>query len=486
MAHEKIPAQSQADIEAAGGKDPNDLAETVGAAPGLGPGEVTLAHDDALSRLLPAFDSHRPPSRQLLDDCVHCGFCLPSCPTYLLFGEEMDSPRGRIYLMREGLDGEPMTESMVRHFDLCLGCLACQTACPSGVQYEKLIEATRPQIERRYPRPLPDRLLRTLIYSLFPYRRRLQRTVPLLRLFESSGLRALLRRSEVLRLLPHHLRAMEELLPPAPPTAPAIPADTPAQGAERARVAVLLGCVQGAFFPDVNAATVRVLAAEGCRVLAPSSQGCCGALSLHAGREEEAMRLARRTIDTFEATRSDYVAVNVAGCGSAMKEYGNLLRDDQLYADRAASFSARVRDVSELLEELGPIAHRHPLPLEVVYHDACHLAHGQGITVQPRDSLRRVPGISLHEVPAERVICCGSAGTWNLLQPEPARALGDRKAQNVAASGAQVLVTSNPGCLLQISAALRRTGISLPAVHTIQIIDAAIRGAGPEEFLRHR
>jgi glycolate oxidase iron-sulfur subunit len=246
---------------------------------------------------------------------------------------------------------------------------------------------------------------------------------------------------------------------------------------------MLLGCVQSVFFSHVNAATVRVLAAEGCEVATPRRQGCCGALSEHVGREEEALTFARRTIDVFEAARVDNVIVNVAGCGSTMKSYGYLLRDDPSYAERARRFSDQVRDVSEFLQELGPIADRHPLPMSVVYHDACHLQHGQQIRKQPRELLRQVPQLELREVPREREICCGSAGTYNLLEPQPAMELGERKARNVLAAGARLLVTANPGCHLQIQASLKRLGERLPAAHVMEVLDASIRGLPPESLL---
>jgi glycolate oxidase iron-sulfur subunit len=430
----------------------------------------------------PAFDKHHPPMLDLIDDCVHCGFCLPTCPTYVLFGEEMDSPRGRIYLMKEGLEGEAMDDTMVRHFDLCLGCLACVTSCPSGVQYEKLIESTRQQVERRYERSQGERWFRELIYSLFPYPRRLQAMRLSLVLYGRSGLRARFQRSGLLDRLPDRLRSLETLAPPVRFRRQTVPALTPAQGEERKQVGLLLGCVQRVFFDAVNAATARVLSAEGCAVMAPPGQGCCGALSLHGGREQEAMRFARQTIDVFEAAGIDTVAVNVAGCGSAMKHYGHLLRDDPEYADRARRFSAGVRDVSELLQAMGSVAPRHPLPLTAVYHDACHLAHGQGITREPRGLLHEIPGLKLVEVPREREICCGSAGVYNLLEPETSRELGDRKAINVLDAGAQLLVTANPGCHLQIQASLKRQGVALPAAHVMEVLDASIRGLSVEEL----
>ena len=421
----------------------------------------------------PAFDDHHPPEAGLIADCVHCGFCLPTCPTYVLWGEEMDSPRGRIYLMQLGLEGEPLNQAMVTHFDRCLGCMACVTACPSGVQYGKLIEATRQQVERRWRRPWRERAFRELAFQLFPYPRRLRLLRGPLALYQRGG-RALLRRGGLDRLLPERLRVMESLLPPLG-RAPRLPRRVPASGPRRARVALLTGCVQGAFFPQVNAATARVLAAEGCEVLIPPGQPCCGALSLHAGREEEALAFARATIARLAATGADYVAVNAAGCGSAMKEYGYLLRDDPAWAERAAAFAARVRDVSELLAELEPVARRHPLPLTAAYHDACHLAHAQGVRAQPRALLGGIPGLELREIP-EAELCCGSAGIWNLLEPGPARELGDRKAGNVLATGADLLVSANPGCLMQLGTALGRRGRRLPAAHTMEVLDASIRG----------
>ena len=424
---------------------------------------------------VPAFDAHHPPTQDLMDDCVHCGFCLPSCPTYLLFGEEMDSPRGRIYLMREGLEGEPLTDAMVRHFDLCLGCLACVTACPSGVQYEKLIAATRQQVERRHGRTRSDRLFRKLMFSFFPYPTRLRALASALRPYQALGIQSAFRKSRLRELLPARLRAMEGLTPKLPPHSPPLPTLIPPQGKKRRRVGMLTGCVQRVFFPHVNAATTRVLAAEGCEVVAPRGQGCCGALSLHAGREQEAMTFARRTIYTFEAAGVENVVANVAGCGSAMKEYGHLLRDDPTHAVRAQDFAAKVRDASELVYELGPAAVRHPLPLIAAYHDPCHLAHGQGIRAEPREVLRTIPGLTLREI-RESEICCGSAGIYNLIEPEPAARFGERKALNVLETGAQLLVTGNAGCLLQIRASLDRVRKQLPLAHPMQVLDVSIRG----------
>ncbi|WP_019855286.1 (Fe-S)-binding protein [Actinopolyspora mortivallis] len=431
-----------------------------------------------------AFDAFHPPQRELIDDCVHCGFCLPACPTYELWGEEMDSPRGRIHLMETGLDGEPLSESMVEHFDNCLGCMACVTACPSGVRYGPLINRTRAQVERNHRRELGQRLLRRLIFGLFPHPRRLRALRGPLALYQRSGLSELLRRTGLTDGLPASLRTMEELVPPVR-SAPRIPERVPARGERRAVVGMLTGCVQHAFFPEVNTATARVLASEGCEVLVPRGQGCCGALSEHTGREREAVAFAKRVVDTFTTAGVDYVVVNSAGCGSTLKEYARLLADEGEYATAAASLAERVRDVAELVAELGPVAERHRLELTVAYHDACHLSHGQGIRSQPRELLRSVPGLEVREIERGE-ICCGSAGVYNLLRPEPAAELGELKAGNVRATGAELLVTANPGCAMQIGAALRRRGERMPVAHTVQVLDAAVRGLPAETLLGRR
>jgi glycolate oxidase iron-sulfur subunit len=431
-----------------------------------------------------AFDTHNPPSAALLDECVHCGFCLPTCPTYALWQEEMDSPRGRIYLMKLALEGEiELNETVVGHFDACLGCMACVTACPSGVQYDQLIEATRAQVERRYPRGPGDRLFRRLLFAVLPYPRRLRALLPLLRLYQRSGVQALLRRSGILRRVPARLRALDTLLPPArrSPERSAPAAALPTVEQPRLRVGLFTGCVQSGFFGEVNAATARVLAAEGCEVVVPPDQGCCGALMQHAGVEEGALERARRTIEAFERAAVDVVAVNAAGCGSAMKEYGRLLAGDAAWAERARAFAARCRDVSEVLDGLEPRAARHPLPpgrIRVAYHDACHLQHAQRIQAAPRRLLSAIPGLELVEIP-EAAVCCGSAGIYNLVEPAAAAALGERKARSILGTGAEIVATGNPGCTLQIGAGLEGLGEPLPVVHVIQLIDASIRGVAP-------
>jgi glycolate oxidase iron-sulfur subunit len=437
-----------------------------------------LAHPDQTGES--AFDEHRPPSAALVADCVHCGFCLPTCPTYALWGEEMDSPRGRIYLMKEGLEGESMTPAMVEHFDACLGCMACVTACPSGVQYDKLIEATRAQVERRFERSKSDRALRTVIFALFPYPRRLHLLRGPLRLHQRSGLSRRLRKSGVLQRISPVLAAMEALAPPLG-RAEHIPERIPAQGERRGAVGMLLGCVQREFFPGVNAATARVLAAEGFDVIAPATQACCGALSAHNGREKEAQGFARALIDQFERAAVDAVVVNSAGCGSLMKEYTDLLADDPAYAERARRFADGVRDISEFLYERGVVAPRHPLPVTIAYHDACHLGHAQGVRTQPRELLRGIPGVQLREI-ADADLCCGSAGIYNVLNPVAARELGDRKAANVLRTRAQLLVTANPGCLMQVASSVERTGEKIALAHTAEVLDASIRGLSVESL----
>ena len=546
----------------------------------------------------PVLASTPPPRPSALDpdghlaaaaaDCVHCGFCLPACPTYQLWGEEMDSPRGRIHLISQVLDGAPVSEAVTTHLDRCLGCMACVTACPSGVRYNELIEAARTWPQEplgrgggvgastaqgggvrastaepnsspaqgparsptetartaRMARSLRDRAIRAAIFATFPYPKRLRALSGPLRAAQRAGFDRLAQRGPATRYAPE-LAASLRLAPQAPArrggprTRPGrLPARVPAGGPRRAVVGMLTGCVQQVFFPEVNAATARVLAAEGCDVIIPPGQGCCGALSLHSGRATEAARFAEQTIDTFEREGVDAVVVNSAGCGSAMKEFGAVFGravpgsaahtgagadaaaasagsdhantgpghaytgpDDtdtgsgqadaasdpgqpgaaHPLAVRAAAFSATVRDLSEFLAELyrdhgGPRAIRHELPVAAAYHDACHLAHAQRIRQQPRDLLCGIPGLGLTEV-GDNMTCCGSAGVYNLLQPEAAAELGVRKAAAVRATGARLVVSANPGCSLQIAAALEADGGEPVAVaHIAEVLDASLRG----------
>jgi glycolate oxidase iron-sulfur subunit len=426
------------------------------------------------------FDDHHPPEDELISDCVHCGFCLSSCPTYQLWGNEVDSPRGRIYLMKAGNEGTvELDDAFVQSFDNCLGCLACTTACPSGVQYDKLITEVRPQIERHHRRRLGDRIWRAMIFALFPHPERLRVAAVAGAVYQRT-LRPVLVRSGALGRLPKKLQAMEALLPPVRvgDVVARLPERTAAAGPVRRRVGIVTGCAQQVFFHDVNQATVRVLAAEGCEVFAPTHQGCCGALSEHVGREDAALDQARRLIDEFEPLDLDAIVTNVAGCGANIKEYGHLLRDDPVYAERAAAFSAKCRDISEVLDELGPVADRHPINARVAYHDACHLAHGQQVRSQPRAALRTIPGLEVCDIP-ESEICCGSAGTYNLTNPEPAEQLGRRKVANIVTTEPDLIATGNAGCLLQVRRYLAERDDAVPLYHPIQLIDFSIRGVQP-------
>jgi glycolate oxidase iron-sulfur subunit len=443
--------------------------------------------------------------RATASDCVHCGFCLPSCPTYQLWGEEMDSPRGRIHLITQALAGAELTEAASAHFDRCLGCMACVPACPSGVRYDRLIEAARTWSEEPPPglSPAParsprERAIRAAIFATFPYPRRLRALAGPLRGAQRARLDRLIGNSRAAQRLAPELASSLRLAPAGPPgrrqaARGALPGRVPARGQRRAVVGMLTGCVQQVFFPEVNIATARVLAAEGCDVIIPRGQGCCGALSLHSGRASEAAGFGRRTIAAFEQAGVDAVVVNSAGCGSAMKEYGALFAaradsdgpdsggQDASWAARAEAFSGKVRDLSEFLVELfgqagGVRAPRHELKVRAAYHDACHLAHAQRIRQQPRDLLGTVPGLEIAEV-GDGGTCCGSAGVYNLLQPEAARELGQRKAAAVRATGASLVVSANPGCSLQIAAALADAGGAAPGLaHIAEVLDTSIRG----------
>ena len=448
-----------------------------------------MAHLTQIEPSMPSsFDSHHAPDKDLLADCVHCGFCLPACPTYVLWGEEMDSPRGRIYMMQKAAQGAaPLDESFQIHMDSCLGCMACMTACPSGVQYSSLIEATRAQVERNIPRSLDDSLFRRMLFATFPHPARLRLLAFPMFLYQRSGLQSLIRESGLLKLLPKRLTAMEALLPTVPSHFNwRMPERTAPVGAQRRRVGMLTGCVQQVFFSHVNAATARVLAAEGCEVITPEGQPCCGALMIHSGLDQQAAAMARTIIDMFEQANVETIVINAAGCGSTMKEYGDLLRDDPHYADSAKAFSAKCKDITEILSEMPPVASRHPLPLRIAYHDACHLRHAQGIYQQPRDLLAGIPQLEIAEI-AESSLCCGSAGVYNLLHPEPAQELGDRKVTNLLATNAAAVVSANPGCLLQLKSGLSRRGEAmLPTFHMVELLDASIRGLKPADLMSNK
>jgi glycolate oxidase iron-sulfur subunit len=417
-------------------------------------------------------------ARNPADDCVHCGFCLPVCPTWQSWQEEMDSPRGRIDLFRALEDGRvAMSPIVAEHFDRCLGCMACMPACPSGVRYDHVIEAARVRVERELRRTPADRLHRAFVFALFPRPGRLRAAAFLLWAWHATGLRRLAHRLGLLRFS-RRLAALEALAPPVSlrDLTARLPERTPARGAPRLRAGLVAGCVQRVFFPGVNAATVRVLAAEGVDVVVPRGQGCCGALSLHAGREDEARRFARALIERFEREAIDVVVVNAAGCGSHLKDVAALFAGDAGFAPRARAFAARVKDVSELLASMPPRARRAALRARVAYHSPCHLGHAQRVIEPPRALLRTIPELELVEIP-DGEQCCGSAGVYNLVEPESAAEIGRRKAEAVLSTRATLLASANPGCSLHIRRMLAEWGADLRAAHPIEILDRAIRAA---------
>jgi glycolate oxidase iron-sulfur subunit len=444
---------------------------------------VSIDFTDIQTTFANGFDHNHPPDPKLIDACVHCGFCLSTCPSYRVIGKETDSPRGRIYLMDAINEGDaPLSSASVQHFDSCLGCLACVTTCPSGVQYDKLIAATRPQIERNHLRGLGDRLFRELIFSLFPYPNRLRLMLAPLALYQKLGVSNLVRSTGLLQRLAPRLAAMESLLPniTAKSFQDSLPTVIPAQGEKRYRVGMILGCVQRLLFSEVNEATARVLSANGCEVVIPKSQGCCAALPYHQGQEAQGQALARQMIDAFEETNVDAVIINAAGCGHTLKEYDSILQNDPNYRDKAAEFAHKVKDVQEFLSAIGLTATLHPLqaePLTIVYQDACHLLHGQKISLQPRQLLRQIPGVTLRE-PIDAALCCGSAGVYNMLQPDVAEELGQQKVANLLNTGATLIASSNPGCSLQILKHLHQQNRTVPVIHPIRLLDASIRAIG--------
>lgn len=503
---------------------------------GLAPGEASqgtaaceggepLQHRIPVDQLGPA----GPAMAAAVDGCVHCGFCLSACPTYLVLGEEMDSPRGRIYLLKEALEGGiPLAGSVAEHVDRCLGCLACVSACPSGVRYGELLTPFRALREERAPRPRTQRWLRSLLLATLTDPARFRRAARLAAALGPTA-RRLVRRlagtgspsaeflpggpdgpvaapagadpgavpvqpvqsgvpraaavaggdgePSTVRDLFRRLAAMLDLAPGRVPPPDPLPRVIPARGRRRARVALLAGCVQQVLAPGINRATAEVLAANGVEVVVPPEQGCCGALPMHAGDLDRARRLAARNLAAFPGD-VDAVVVNAAGCGSAMKEYGHLFAGFP-EEDRARALAARVRDVAEFLDELGPLEPG-PLPARrrVAYHDACHLAHGQGIREAPRRLLGAIPNLELVELD-EPDLCCGSAGTYNLEHPEIARILQERKVASIRRSGADAVATGNIGCMVQIRQGLEREGLPVPVVHTVEILAEAYRPAGP-------
>ena len=409
------------------------------------------------------------PDLDAIRKCVHCGICLPQCPTYRVLGEEMDSPRGRLYLMRAAAEGRiAVTDTFAQHFDRCLGCRACESACPSGVPFGSLLEATRAQIERQ-GRSTHRGLFTRFLYAVFPHPQRLGGLLGLLRIYQRTGLQRLVRASGLLKLIPR-LALMDTMLP-AVPAGIDLPVLTRARRVPLGRVGVLTGCVQRHLYPHVNRDTVRLLSLAGYDVVVPRAQECCGALSLHAGRLDEFRGQASALSGVFGAD-VDFVVANAAGCGSAMKEYGHWLPD----APAARSLAARTRDVTELLAEADLPLGR--LDVTVTYHDACHLAHGQRIRTQPRDLLRRIPGLRLVEL-TDSDLCCGSAGVYNLLEPAIADQLLEQKVTRILDTGASIVATGNPGCLLQIAKGVRARGAAIEVLHPVELLARAITHGAP-------
>ncbi len=448
------------------------------------------------------------------DPCVHCGFCLPTCASYRVLGTEMDSPRGRIHALKAIEAGELALDATVAsHFDSCLGCLACVTACPSGVRYDELIEATRPKLNAPELRSSGQQALRKLLFALLPYPRRLRALLTPLRLYAGTPLQALVRRSGLLRLGGPQVAAIEALLPPLAPEAfvDTFPVVVPAQGPRRYRVGLVLGCVQRLFDPAVNRAAVAVLSANGIEVVIPPAQGCCGAMTHHQGELEQTQALAQELVASFAAVMGpgkaagtdplDAVLVGASGCGHTLKHYPQILGGDSAAAGSAAEqgqgpiteqpFLAPVADIQEFLAKVGlsdpfraalqPLRHGDgqpasaERPLGLVYHDACHMLHGQGLRDQPRDLLGQIPHVRLLEA-VEAGVCCGSAGIYNLVEPEVAAELGRIKAADLAGSGAELAVSANIGCSLQIRKHLAETGRELPVLHPVQVLEQSFRG----------
>ncbi|MAR10135.1 MAG: hypothetical protein CL681_09195 [Blastopirellula sp.] len=408
-------------------------------------------------------------------DCVHCGLCTASCPTYAELGNENDSPRGRIYLMRAVTDGRlTLNHEVTRHLDLCLDCRACETACPSGVQYGKLIEPFRVAMEEQKEGPAKrdDWFHRWILFGLFPHPKRLQRALLPARVAQAIGLDKLVFNTGLWRLLPGRLGRLVTMLPKLEKPSTTLPKVLPAKGKRRARVALFSGCVSDVMFRRTNWATARVLQENGCDVIVPKGQACCGAIHFHSGSSDPARELADQNIAAIKPADVDAVVVNVAGCGSMLKDYGHHWSDDK--QGQREAFANKVKDVNEFLDDLGLLAPRGRIPVKATYHDACHLAHAQGVRDAPRNLLKQIPGLELVEL-AESDLCCGAAGTYNLTEPEMAGRLSRRKMNNILETGARVVVTANTGCLMQISCESRLQGQNLKIIHPMDLLDLSYR-----------
>ncbi|MCA9039944.1 MAG: 4Fe-4S dicluster domain-containing protein [Planctomycetaceae bacterium] len=418
-------------------------------------------------------------------DCVHCGLCTSACPTYLETGDENNSPRGRIYLMRAVTEGKiALTEKVSGHLDLCLDCRSCETACPSGVQYGRLIEPFRIGMQQQAVKEGKPKgwFEKYILFGMFPYPARLKLALWPMRVLQKTGLDRLVDKSGITRLLPQKLRRMQNLLPKLPPSSPPLPTFLPAIGEKRARVGLFTGCVSEAMFSPTNQATARVLQQNGCDVYIPRTQQCCGAIHYHGGESKPAVELALANIKAFEEQNLDAIIINVAGCGAMLKDYHHLAEEtaDLSDADREklVNFAHQVKDISEFLHELGLLPPTGEIPLRVTYHDACHLVHAQQIRQQPRELLAQIPGLKLVPLP-ESDICCGAAGSYNLTQPEMADRLGERKLQNIRKVNPQAVLAGNAGCSLQLQATLKAAGYTIPVYHPVDLLDASYRGVMP-------
>lgn len=408
-------------------------------------------------------------------ECIHCGLCTASCPTYVETGNENDSPRGRIYLMRSVVDGRlGVSDQVRRHLDLCLDCRACETACPSGVQYGQLIEPFKVALQQTAPPGKRSWLQGMILRYLFPYGARVRFALAPARVLQRLGIMDLIEKTGATKLLPPTLQRMHAMLPKLGPGGTKLPEVLPPIGPKRARVALFLGCVADAMYPQTNAATARVLQRNGCEVVIPRGQSCCGAIHYHSGIEAPAFELARTNLNAFELDSFDAIITNAAGCGAMLKDYGHLMPEPD--RSRAELFAAKVKDVSEFLVQLGPIAPEHPVPYKkVTYHDACHLVHAQRVRSQPRQLLELIPGLEL--VPLEETeICCGAAGTYNLTEPEMSERLGRRKIEHILATGAEAVVTGNIGCILQLVRKAKEYGSKIEVEHPIDLLDRAYEG----------
>ena len=424
-------------------------------------------------------------SWQKWDACTHCGLCLPTCPTYRELGLETDSPRGRLYLMGSAFrteDATPLSEEWAEYIYRCLDCRACETACPSGVHFGELLEQARAIYELNAKRSASYRFWSDLVFkAILPNKERLDLIFELMWLYQRLGIRWLVQKTGILKWL-GQLGQMESLLPkiPQPRLKYTIQDITPAKGTTRYRVGFIPGCIMNQVFTETNLSTIRVLAENGCEVITPRKQTCCGALHLHNGLRDFATSLAKRNIDAFANEGLDAIVINSAGCGAALKEYGVLLEGDAAYAEKAAEFSHKMRDISEFLAEIEMIPPTGEIPLRVTYDEPCHLLHGQSVKLQPRQILKAIPGIELIEL-TEAEWCCGSAGIYNITQPELSQEILERKMAHIAETKADIVATGNPGCLLQIQLGIQKHGLPMKVMHPINLLDLAYQGIVPND-----